>query len=351
MFRSIELWLPAYLRQALGARPEPRGGEPMTIYFTVADHFEPFWGKADQQTAMARLAAWEKGLPRSVADLADSAGSPPQHCFFYPLDEYHPEVLDRLAALCAQGLGEVEVHLHHQGETSAQLEDMLAGFAETLHARHGLLRRDPATGQITYGFIHGNWALDNSLPDGSWCGVNDEIGILARTGCYADFTLPSAPSPAQTRTINSIYYATDDPDRPKSHDRGRPARLGRPPSGDLLMIQGVLALDWGRRKWGLLPKMETSDLGGSLPPHPDRVAIWLRHAPRVDGVGNACFIKLSCHGAPEKNQPALLGEAMVRVHRHLIENYDDGRRYRLRFVTCWEMAQAVHALEAGQPPP
>ena len=73
--------------------------------------------------------------------------------------------------------------------------------------------------------------------------MNNEIEILRETGCYADFTLPSAPSPTQTRKINSIYYAVDDPHRPKSHDWGidvgsrtRAVRRG------LMMIQGPLVL-------------------------------------------------------------------------------------------------------------
>ncbi len=351
MMRAMELWLPAYLAQVLSRTPRPPAGEPLTIYLAVADHFEPFWGRASEPLARQRLAAWERELGPTVQELGDALGRVPQHTFFYPLEDYRPEFLDRLAALCDRGLGQVEVHLHHQGESSAQLEEMLLAYAEKLHQRHGLLRRDPESGRVLYGFIHGNWALDNSLPDGSWCGVNDEISILARTGCYADFTLPSAPSPAQTRTINAIYYATDDPLRPKSHDRGRPSRVGGVEGGDLLLVQGVLALDWRRRKWGLVPRLETSDLSGHLPPSASRMRLWLAFAPRVHGAPQACFIKLSCHGAPEKNQPALLGPVARDFYRHLTQHYNDGQRFRLCFVTCWEMVQAIHALEQGSDPP
>ncbi|MBI5522100.1 MAG: hypothetical protein HY910_05670 [Desulfarculus sp.] len=347
MRRHLELWLGAYLRQALRPRPLPTG-RPLTICLAVADHFEPFWDRANLDTACSRLAAWEEGLPRLCQGIADSRGRPPQHTFFYPLEEYHPQVLERLAGLCRQGLGEVELHLHHHGETSEELGEKLVAFARLLHERHGLLRRDPQSGQVTYGFIHGNWALDNSLPDGTWCGVNDELLVLKNSGCYADFTLPSAPSPAQTRTINSVYYATDDPLRPKSHDQGRPAAVGRPPGGDLLLIQGVLALDWHRRKWGLMPRIENSDLNPSLPPDLKRLPLWLRHAPAVAGAEHVRFIKLACHGAPEKAHQALLGAPARRFLEGLVERYDDGGRYRLRFMTCWEMAQAVHALERGE---
>jgi hypothetical protein len=347
MKRHLNLWLGSFIRQVLRGRPRPDPGQPLVICLAVADHFEPFWHHSDLDTALARLAVWEDRLPRLCQGLADSRGRPPQHTFFYPLDEYHPQVLERLAGLCRQGLGEVEVHLHHHGETSQELQDKLTDFAELLHQRHGLLRRDPQTGQITYGFVHGNWALDNSLPDGSWCGVNDELLVLKRSGCYADFTLPSAPSPAQTRTINAIYYATDDPLRPKSHDQGLAAAVGRPPSGDLLLVQGVLALDW-RRRHGILPRIENSDLNPSLPPDVARLPLWLRHAPGVEGAPNVRFVKLACHGAPEKVHEALLGAPARRFFEQLLGNYDDGRAYRLRFMTCWEMVQAVHALERGE---
>ena len=50
--------------------------------------------------------------------------------------------------------------------------------------------------------------------------------MLRVAGCYADFTLPSAPSETQTRKINSLYYAVDDPAAPKSHDTGVDVAVG-----------------------------------------------------------------------------------------------------------------------------
>ncbi len=342
----MDIWLPAYLRQL--AAPRPSGPGPLTICLAVTDHFEPYWGGADEATASRRMAAWEEGLPALTRGLADCRGRGPQHDFFYPLEDYRPHMLESLAGLCRKGLGSVEVHLHHHGESSQELEEMLRGHAQRLHQEHGLLARDPASGSITYGFIHGNWSLDNSRPDGQWCGRNDEIGILARTGCYADFTLPSAPSPTQTRIINSIYYAQDDPARPKSHDTGSPAAVGRPPRGDLLLVQGVLALDWGRRKFGLLPHLETSELSWHNPPALRRMPLWLRFAPVVRGAEHVRFIKLSCHGAPEDNHQALLGPAMRAFLEGLCSVYNDGQRYRLMFMTSREMVEAIHALERGE---
>ncbi|KIX13205.1 hypothetical protein [Dethiosulfatarculus sandiegensis] len=347
MKHNLEIWLPAYLRQVLWNFSHSIK-KPLHLVVAVADHFEPFWGKADRNTALTRLSIWENRLAKSGEGCRDSRGKGPQHTFFYPLDEYDPWVMDRLAALREQGLGDVEVHLHHHGETSAQLEEFLLSWIERLHQKHGLLRKDPQTGNLAYGFIHGNWALDNSRPDGMWCGVNDEISILARTGCYADFTLPSAPSPTQTRIINSIYYATDDPERPKSHDQGRPVKVGVPPSGDLLMVQGVLALNFRRRKYGVLPSLENSDLGAHRPPGKDRVPAWIKYAPRVIGAENIRFLKLHCHGAPEVHHEALLGEAMQAQWQAMTGRQAKENGINLYFVTCWEMVQLIKRIEKGE---
>ncbi len=341
-------WLAAFLAQRPG-RPLPRPGDGTTLCVAVADHFEPFGGGSDRGRALERLAAWERDLPSLAAGVADSRGRPYRHTFFYPLEEYDPEVLDRLARLCQGGVAEVEVHLHHHGESSQELADKLAGFARLLRERHGLLRLDPASGRPAYGFVHGDWALDNSHPRGIDCGVNDELRILGRTGCYADFTLPSAPSPTQTRTINSIYYATDDPERPKSHDRGRPARVGVAPSGDLLLVQGVLTLSRLRSRRPLLPRVENSELAAYNPPDPARLPLWLRFAPVVEGAEKVRFVKLHCHGALELHHEALLGPAARRFWEHLAAEAQKGV-FRLAFCSCWEMVDAIHALERGEEP-
>ena len=333
--------------QAAGMAPVRPGRKRPLVLLALADHYEPFWRGAGRKQALERVAAWERGWPDFCEGLRDARGMPPQHTFFYPADEYDAEVVDRLAALCNRGLGDVEVHLHHQGETPSELEDILASYAALLHQRHGLLRKD-RKGRPAYGFIHGNWALDNSLPDGSWCGVNGEISILAKTGCYADFTLPSAPSPAQTRIINSIYYANGDRLRPKSHNTGRLARVGAPPGGELLLIRGVLALNWRLRKKRVLPSLENSDLGEHRPYRAERVPVWLKYAPRVQGAEDIRFLKLSCHGAPEKHHRALMGPGAKAFFKTMTgaDGADPG--FDIHFVTCREMALAVHALEKGE---
>jgi hypothetical protein len=326
-----------------GWRRLPR---PLHVLICLADHFEPQWQRPPASVATDRVARWRSEYPLIAARYTDSRGQSPQHTFFFPAEEYQPQHLEGLAAICRLGFGDVEVHLHHDHDTSTGLRQKLLEFTTALHARHGLLARD-ATGQISYGFIHGNWALDNSLPGGRWCGVNDELTVLRETGCYADFTLPSAPAEGQTSTINSIYYATDDPQRPKSHDRGVAARVrSRPPEGGLLMIQGPLLLNWRQRKHRFLPRLENGDLTALRPPTLERLWRWLAAGVRVAGQEHWRFVKLHTHGAQEANASMLLGEPMRQFHAGLARLAAEYDWFHYYYVTAREMAQLVHALEA-----
>ncbi len=95
---------------------------------------------------------WLERYPARASQFCDTDRRPPEHTFFYPVEEYRPDLLDRVAALCEQDVGEVEVPLHHDTDTAIRLKDLLDQFARTLHDRHGLLPRD-ASGRIRYGFV------------------------------------------------------------------------------------------------------------------------------------------------------------------------------------------------------
>ena len=348
--RHAELWGPGYLRDR-GRRllPRPR---PRRVWLTVADHYEPRWGLATRAArgtgsprpcgiADARVARWVDAWPVvAAACRRDAAGQPPCHTFFYPQEEYAPRHLDALAALCATGIGDVEIHIHHDADGRAAFIEKMSSFRELLHARHGLLRR--RGGRLVFGFIHGNWALDNSLPDGRWCGLNDELSILRDLGCYADFTMPAGDSPCQARTVNTIYWAVDDPERPKSYDGGRPVTPGGG-RGDLLIIPGPLGIRWAER---LAPRLEAGEIAANDPPTPYRLQRWLALAPRI---GADVFVKLHTHGAQEKNAEMLLGGGLRRLYDGMSE-LCARRGLALYYASAWQMALAVEALQQGRDP-
>ncbi len=345
MYKALNLWLPAYLRRPRWKKPDG----VTDVLLAVCDHFEPLHG-ADKKTALKRLGVWRRDFPKLIEPFRDSSGCKPRHTFFYPIEQYDPDILSALAGLCGLTGAEVEIHLHHKDDTADSLREKLERGKENL-ARHGLLSRDEA-GKISYGFVHGNWALDNSHPTGRFCGVSNELGVLKQTGCFADFTMPSAPSKTQTRTINSLYYATDTP-APKSHDTGEPARVCsnlklETSNSKLLLIQGPLGLNWERRKFGLLPKIENGDLTGVNPPRPDRIRVWTRLGIHVEGRPEWLFVKLHTHGGIPQNFQMLLGEPMRQFHQHLAENYSGKSGFRFHYVTAREMVNILLAAEDGK---
>ena len=348
--KQVHRWLPGLLVRRNAARHWRE--RPVHVFLAVCDHYEPQWGRPSREIALDRVRAWSDAYPRQFDDIADSRGRSPQHTFFFPADEYQPEYLDELRAFRDTGRGDVDVHLHHDHDTPAGLIETLSTFRDTLVGRHGLLRVDPLTGAPTYGFIHGNWSLCNSRPDGRWCGVDQELGILRDTGCYADFTLPSAPSPTQTRIVNSIYHATDIPGRRGSHNHGVSAQVGTPPPvGSLPLIQGPLALNWRSRKHGLLPRIENADLTRRNPPTVPRFELWLDAGVHVLGRPDWLFVKLRTHGCQPDNQRMWLEGAAREFHRSLARYAAERPGLRYHYVTAWEMAQLVRQAEAGHAEP
>jgi hypothetical protein len=449
--RKRELWwLASYVLQSRRRRAVRRrlhGREPAHVLLCIADHYEPQVGNPPAHVAMSRVNAWREKYPALFGEFRDSDGFAPRHSFFYPLEQYDPAEMDGIADLCRQGFGEVEVHLHHDHDNAKSLRRRLLAYARMLESRHGMLGRRKGDGKLVgqrdghyggqrdgqsepqhdghrdgppdrqrdgqlgghregqsdagpvYGFIHGNWALDNSRPDGRWCGVNNELDVLRETGCYCDFTLPSYPSACQTRKINSIYYAVDDPAKPKSHDTGwdvggaaaarrfglrdaprngassRGGGAASYPAGTddsasgvgtsagkiapaglavdaalreaLMLIQGPLTLDWRRRKFGVLPRVENACIQGNQVPTMSRLRSWLSAGVGVANRPDWFFVKLHTHGAPEANQAVLLGEAMVKFHAGLAARAAADRRFHFHYVTARQMYNLAKAAEAG----
>jgi hypothetical protein len=196
-----------------------------------------------------------------------------------------------------------------------------------------------------YAFIHGNWALCNSRPDGSWCGVNNEIEILLETGCYADMTFPSAPSATQPPIINRIYFAKDRPGQPRSHEY--PLAEGASTDNALLLVQGPLLLDWSKRKLGVWPSVENACIQSTQPPSRERLGNWLQARVQVPERPDWFFVKLHAHGAEEHDHDALLGAPMVHFHEELAQLARDNPKFHYHYVTAREMVNLIKAAKAG----
>jgi hypothetical protein len=346
--KNLHTWIRGYARhlgrRALGGRPPAR----RHLLFAICDHYEPLHGRAPREVGDARVAVWEARYPELVREFRDADGLPPRHSFFFPGEEYDPRYLERLARLGAAGYGEVELHLHHDGDTADQLRADIQSYLQAF-AEHGHVSREAGPGgqeRYRFAFIHGNWCLANARRDGRWCGVDDEIPLLHQAGCYADFTFPSAPDECQPDLVNQIYWPAGDLARRRAYERGEPARIGEVKRDRLLMITGPLALGVSRR--GRLPRLriESSALSHDDPPSTDRLRTWAAQGISVAGRSEWVFVKVHTHGAPEKNARVLLGEEIRTLHRTLGTEFNDGDRWRLHYVTAREMFNiAIAAME------
>lgn len=339
--RNVQIWARGYIQERVSrivaSRPRPE-----RVWLTIADHFEPMWRGADMATAAARVALWRRKWPEVVSRIgADSAGNAAQYTFFYAEEQYRQDFLDQLADLSHRGIADVEVHIHHHGDGRQNFADRITGFCHTLHHQHQLLRK--CDGKLVFGFIHGNWALDNSLPGGRWCGLNGEAKLLRDLGCYADFTMPSGDSESQSRIVNQIYWCTGDPTRPKSYDTGRRVVVGALAHNNLLIIPGPLGLRWTGR---LMPRMETGELAANDLPTRYRAKRWLDLASHI---GSDVFIKLYTHGAQEKNSSPLLGGALQTAFEVVREEAEKVHS-SVFFATAWQMYVAVEAIRQGRDP-
>jgi hypothetical protein len=339
--RHMQRWLPTYLRERRRFQA-PGPDQEVHVLLCICDHYEPRAGNASLETGRQRVAAWVDQYPHQFGRFRDSDGRPPRYSFFYPIEDYEPEYLDALAKLCRAGFGEVEIHLHHDKDTPENLRARLLEAKEILATRHGLLSRHRQTGAVMFGFIHGNWALCNARPDRCYCGVDREIPILLETGCYADLTFPSAPSATQPPIINRIYWAADRPGEARSQDVEAAAATNA-----LLMVQGPLLLDWRRRKWGVIPRVENACLQTTQPPTIERLQQWLRARVQVLGRPDWFFVKLHAHGAPEHDHAALLGAPMVQFHEDLAKLAQSNPKFHYHYVTAREMVNLIKAAQAG----
>ncbi len=337
--RHAEIWLGPYLKDRL--RSSARRRQPKRVWVAITDHYEPLGMGASVQLALARVAQWRDKWPKIAEDAPrDSAGQRPQYSFFYPQEDYRRDLLDGIAEMVTLGVGDVEVHMHHDNEQRDSFVQKITEFCRRLTNDHGLLRQQD--GRTVFGFIHGNWALDNSRPDGKWCGLNGEIALLRDLGCYADFTMPSMPSPTQAHVVNQIYWCVVNPDgSPKSFDHGIEATPGGGTRGDLLMITGPVGLRFGGR---LLPRLEAGEIAGYDLPTAARIKQWFDVAPMV---GDDLFIKLYTHGAPERNLEPLLNGGLANLYRLLAEEAER-RGVETHWATAWQMYQAANALIQGQ---
>jgi hypothetical protein len=350
---SYGRWLPSYLLQRFG-RSAPRG--TVHLIFALADHFEPAIvpedgrARAPYPEQERRVARWCSDYPRAIQSWRDHDGQPFVHTYFYPAEQYDRGLVDRLAAHCHSGWGELEIHLHHGTDfpdTAENTRRELEVFRDALVRNHGSLCFLEGSSTPRYGFVHGNFTLANSA-DGYACGVDNEMEILAETGCYADFTLPTAAfHPAQIAKVNSLYECGLPLNAQAPHRKGRDLRVGRAPQIFPLNVQGPLMLDFDRHARNGIARVENAALTGANPPSLRRLQLWKKAAISVQGRPDWLFIKLHCHSMDATQREAVMGEPMQRFLAGLLEGEQD-RNEIIHFVSARQMVNIIWAACDGR---
>ena len=334
--RKYYIWLPGYVSWLTHQEKAATG--PVHILFFFVDHFEP--GKD-----AAMMDRWANEYPRIADRHRDSAGRPWQHSWFYPGEQPIDRNMVALQKLVAGGYGETELHLHHFNDTEQTARERFRK-AVAWFQTYGFLKS--ADGGTHFGFIHGNWSLDNSRGN-AFCGNNRELVTLRELGCYADYTFSSIFNEAQPSTVNNIFEATDD-DGAKSYDHGGvPLRVGVKPVGDLVIFQGPLLLTPMLRPSKLFFEVENAEIHEAVPVVPRRMDAWVRANIHVEGRPEWRFIKIHTHGASEKpDADEILGPEMDRALTYMEKTYNDGTNYVLHYVTAREAFNVARAAVDGK---
>jgi len=347
-------WLPAYVWQGWTRRRIFPASSHLIV--CLADHFEPAIvpgqgnARAARDVQEQRLEHWCREVPKAVKEWRDAEGFPIRHTYFYPAEQYDRGLVERLAQHCDDGWGEIEVHLHHGTErpdTDENTRRTLLNFRDIL-ASHGCLSQLHGQGEPRYAFVHGNFALANSANNRN-CGVDAEMSILSETGCFGDFTLPSAPNPSQIAKINALYECGLPLGERAPHRRGRDLRTGYAPEIFPLIVQGPLLWDFSRRRRALpYPAIENSELTALHPPTLTRLQLWRKAAITVLGRPDWLFVKLHCHGMDPRDEEVMFGEPMRRFLRELLESAKQGGEFKVHFTTAREMVNIILAACDGK---
>ncbi len=341
--KELHLWIGGWLEDRAKRLRKPAFQGQRHLLFCLCDHYEPLHGDADMNRGIERVKAWRDVYPKLTDRFRDANGRAPIHSYFYPGDQYDPRLVEPIAEMCGLGLGEMEVHLHHDGDTRASLTKL---FADTLRDldQHGTMAKKD--GKFAWSFIHGNWCLANARRNGTACGVDDELELLYELGCYADFTFPAAPDEAQPHIVNSIYYPSGDAGRKRAYENADLVKVGSARQDKVMLIEGPLALSFRPDSWKV--RIESSAIDWSDPLTEERLKTWVAQDVHVGGRPEWVFVKVHTHGAPERNADVLLGAHAERFHEALAREHNDGSRWKLHYVSAREMFNVARAAMDGK---
>jgi hypothetical protein len=207
------------------------------VVYMHADHFEP--SNTNDSTKVDSI------LKRMISDIKKGFYKPSLFLKitasmqwrnnepFYKMISNHDMIMSHVKTLSDLGC-DIHLHVHHERWTHSELTN--AEWAEPfekgiitdselfeLFIRRSLEELDRyKIPTKNWCFVHGRWALNAS--DDLSCNITDEISILRRNGCIADFTMPAG----RTVCVPSMsgIYAIKPRNVAKCYDVGIPISRG-----------------------------------------------------------------------------------------------------------------------------
>ena len=298
------------------------------IIFIMVDHYEP--GKGERGAEFNY--DWLKKFIKIANRHKDSYGNKFRYTWFYPYDHRNEIVLLQLSEMALNEYGEVELHWHRQSNIANKFPHMLKEAIRWFQA-YGALISSTQPYRTHFAFIAGNWDLDNCR---GVTGINNDLEIMFRSGCYADFTFSTIGTTCQPKKINSIYYVTDDTEKPKSYEDGIDAKAGEPINDRLLIFQGPIAITW--KTAGL----EYGAVENYALPTKERINRWINSNIHVKGRPEWVFIKIYSHGC--QSAKAILDDELTKMLGNL-EAICKKRKIKLHYMTAREAFNVVKSAE------
>jgi hypothetical protein len=323
------IWFPSYVYSEVIKEEVP--DYEKHVIFLMVDHYEP--GKGERGAMFNE--AWLREF-RKVADKHfDTYGNRFRYTWFYPYDHHNEEVLIRLCKMAFDGYGEVELHWHLPPTTNETYPAMLE---EAIHwfQQYGAFISSEPPYRTHFAYVAGNWSLDNC--DGR-SGINNQLEILFRYGCYADFTFSTIGTLCQPKKINSIYYVSDDPEASKSYDDGVDVEVGESNNNRLIIFQGPIAFNWKKAS------LEYGAVETFALPNRERINLWIDTNIHVRGRPEWVFVKVHSHGCQSAN---LILDRHLDLMLQQLEEICKEHGISLHYMTAREAYNVVKAAEEGK---
>ncbi len=305
------------------------------LIFVMIDHYEHGKGEAAAQ----RNLEWCRKFRKISDRYRDDYDNCFRYTWFYPFDHHNDAIMEELSHMAYQGYGEIEMHWHLGAKSGISKENYAEKIQEAIawYQQFGAMITVDTPPKTAFAYVAGNWDLDASRPGGKGHGLTNQIQVLKEQGCYADFTFSTIGTPTQPSKVNSIYYAEDDPNLPKSYDTGIDVVVGKPIKDKLLIFQGPISITWnGGLEYGAVendPRFR-----------PERIPKWIDANIHVHGRPEWVFVKIYSHGAQSKE--VVLAHDMQWMLKCLKAECSR-RDITLHFMTAREAYNVVKAAEEG----